>query len=117
MASMIMKKAGFTGDFYPFQMGGEAMTFIRQIPSENIGSLIIFCDVNMPVMNGWQFLDVLSSFISENDLKICVILMSSTIDTRDIENAKNYPFLADFITKPLNIERVQNILASYLPNC
>jgi CheY-like chemotaxis protein len=71
---------------------------------------IIFLDLNMPVIDGWGFLDEYTSLKMQK--KIPIYLVSSSISPHDIERAKNMPIVTDFIIKPLMKDKVVEILAN-----
>jgi len=60
---------------------------------------IIFLDLNMPVMNGWEFLDKFEKLPFIN--KPQVFIVSSHFDSKAIEKGKSYSLVRDFISKPL----------------
>ena len=60
---------------------------------------VIFLDLNMPVMDGWEFLDSFNSFFKELNTRIYIL--SSSIDSRDIARSKRYNLVKGFIAKPL----------------
>ncbi len=66
----------------------------------------IFLDINMPVMNGWEFLDALAV----HKINIPVFMLTSSIDPRDQEKAVSYAQVNDFISKPLREERLKLIV-------
>ncbi|MFN5325303.1 MAG: response regulator [Bacteroidota bacterium] len=71
---------------------------------------VIFLDINMPEMNGWQFLE---NFIKLNIDKICgskIYILSSSMDPADITRSKQFDIVANFISKPLTAEKVEAIL-------
>jgi CheY-like chemotaxis protein len=71
---------------------------------------VIFLDLNMPVIDGWGFLN---EYVSLNmKKKIPIYLVSSSISPHDIERAKNMPIVTDFLIKPLMKEKVVEILAN-----
>ncbi|MEI6264207.1 MAG: response regulator [Sphingobacteriia bacterium] len=73
---------------------------------------LIFLDINMPEMDGWEFLEELKD-IPENILSKCkIIMLTSSIDSVDIKNAKNNPMLDDYVVKPLNIEIFKSLSSS-----
>ncbi len=67
---------------------------------------IILLDINMPLYNGWDFLND----IEKNHLQMRIFMFSSSIDSRDQEKSKAYPFVLDYISKPLNAQKIENIL-------
>jgi CheY-like chemotaxis protein len=63
---------------------------------------IIFLDLNMPNIDGWQFLDEVQkhSFIE----KLNIYIVSSSIDNHEIERAKRYKSVKNFISKPISLD-------------
>ena len=71
---------------------------------------LIFLDINMPVMNGWEFLDqYLKSGYNEIFPEAKLIVLSSTIDPQDVEKTKNYPMVVDFLSKPITKEMIEEL--------
>jgi CheY-like chemotaxis protein len=69
---------------------------------------IILLDINMPIIDGWQFLERLEKFPNKDQFKIYI--MSSSIDTNDIEKSKTFSMVKDFISKPINNEKLLRII-------
>ncbi|MFN4082872.1 MAG: response regulator [Bacteroidia bacterium] len=67
---------------------------------------LILLDINMPDINGWQFLQKLES---ENYLTD-VIMFSSTIDEDEIKKSKQFKLVKGFVTKPLNFQKLKEII-------
>lgn len=86
--------------------GKEALDFIDQSDVKKIPYLILL-DINMPVMNGWEFLDALQ----EKDFKenIFVAMVTSSINSNDINTAKKYPQVIEYVEKPLKKEVCQTL--------
>jgi CheY-like chemotaxis protein len=68
---------------------------------------IIFLDLNMPVWDGWFFLDEISK--TELITKIQIIIVTSSNDPEDISRIEEFDFVKGFISKPLNGQIVQSI--------
>ena len=62
---------------------------------------VILLDINMPVMDGWDFLDWFKENKSRLSHTIAIFMVSSSIDWRDIEKAKSYAEVTDYMPKPL----------------
>ncbi len=74
---------------------------------------IIFLDINMPLMDGWEFLDEFER-LPELYLRICkVYMLTSSIDPLDIEKSKTYKTVEDFISKPLSEKILRSVLKNY----
>ncbi len=69
---------------------------------------MIFLDINMPKMNGWDFLDAYES--EENKVK--VYMLSSSINNKDIQKSETYDIVNGFICIPLVVEKLAEILKS-----
>ncbi|MBC7641409.1 MAG: response regulator [Flavobacterium sp.] len=65
---------------------------------------IIFLDLNMPVLDGWQFLDEIENLTFKDKLNIHVI--SSTIDSKEIDKSKRYKTVKSFIQKPTSAQQL-----------
>jgi len=70
--------------------------------------ILLFLDINMPVMNGWDFLKNYLEIFNERNDKI--VILSSSIDFQDKEKAKLFSCVQGFIEKPLTPEKIKNII-------
>ena len=102
----VVNKALFAKEIINAANGEEAIILINTI--SNTTNLktpqLIFLDLNMPLMNGWEFLDLFnaSNFFNLNNTK--VIILTSTIDPEDIKKSKSYSNVIEFLSKPITIE-------------
>ena len=70
---------------------------------------LIFLDINMPIMNGWEFLDLYEKENNQFSKQMTLYIISSSNDAGDIERA-NRSKVADFIVKPLRTDLLEIIL-------
>jgi len=98
-------------DVEVFSDGLQAITHIKEV-ADNPEELpdIIFLDLNMPVMDGWEFLaeyqDIYTSLARKNELYI----VSSSISPHEMERSRNISSVSEFIIKPLVKEKFLEIL-------
>lgn len=73
---------------------------------------IILLDINMPINNGWQFLNKIKKWEILKNNNITLFIVSSSTDIEDKKKAQKYPFVKGILTKPLSINSVKDILQS-----
>jgi CheY-like chemotaxis protein len=100
----VVYKAAFAKEIIEATNGEEAIRLINSISDQAIQPQLIFLDLNMPVMGGWEFLDLFnnSSYYTSNKTKI--VILTSTIDPEDINKSKTYPNVIEFLSKPITVE-------------
>jgi CheY-like chemotaxis protein len=106
-----LRKHDFTKEIKTFCHGLEALENLKNIAqsSEQQWPDIILLDLNMPIMDGWQFIE---SFIELGLSKnISLFIYSSSIDRSDQERSQYYSdHIKGFITKPLTIDKLKGYL-------
>jgi two-component system, chemotaxis family, chemotaxis protein CheY len=80
---------------------------------ESFPSLILL-DINMPAMDGWGFLNEYRKLSAEIRSNISVLLFSTSDHPRDIEKAKFYPEVLDFLAKPMSEDIANSLKEKYL---
>lgn len=70
---------------------------------------LILLDINMPAMNGWQFLDALRS-LQVPAYKPSIYIISSSLDDADHQKAKNFEELRGFLNKPLSQQQMRAVI-------
>jgi len=76
----------------------------------------ILLDINMPIMNGWEFLDEYKRLNIDPLGKSKIYIISSSVFSNDISKARSYPLVRNFVSKPLSVEKIREMLASENPN-
>lgn len=111
----VLKKCSLPEQKY-FYNGKLALEYILENRNKDLLYLILL-DINMPIMNGWEFLEELSKHTISPQVK--VVMVTSSIDGFDKERAGKYKHVFQFMEKPLIEESVSSLrndadLASYL---
>lgn len=73
---------------------------------------VLFLDINMPTMSGWEFLEVFKDFKGSMHQDIDIYILSSSIDQSDKEKAGNSEFVKGYLPKPLNLQTIHEIMES-----
>jgi len=113
LCKKVIIKASFSNEIITSQNGEEALQYFNTLKSANTGQQLkkhpqlIFLDLNMPVMGGWEFLDHFNSEAFSEFKNIKIIVLSSTIDPEDLEKSKTYPMVIDFLSKPITLTMLE----------
>ena len=83
---------------------------LQNLDAENIPE-IIFLDLNMPVMDGWEFLERFTKIKNKFGKVITLYVVSSSINPIDVTRAKSLSSVKDYLIKPINIAELENIFA------
>lgn len=104
IANFITKKLleleGFEGSIKDFTNPVEALEHIQQEESS-----LIFLDLNMPEMDGWQFLDELKA----RNVRHKIVILTSSTSKLDIERAKEYPCVIKYMVKPMKKDKIGEV--------
>ncbi len=105
------EKVNFAEKVSVFANSREAFNKLKQLHDSDPKNLpgLIFLDINMPVTDGWKFLDELKT-LSASLVDACkVVILTSSISSIDIERAKTYEIVFDFISKPLTSTKLRTL--------
>ena len=106
MADVILRNLGFTAHPKCFSNGQEALGYISQHHEADI-TYLIFLDINMPTMSGWEVLDQLQTL--PNHHHIHVVIVTSSIDHADQKKASDFDHVIDYMIKPLQREKLSTL--------
>ena len=115
--SWIIKKLNFSENIVIKKDGKQALDFLTtsvngQFPKPRL----ILLDINMPVMNGWEFMDNYKILTDQQRAKIVLVLLTTSRNSKDIAKSKEYPDITGYENKPLSIKKMENIIKKYLLN-
>lgn len=104
----MMKIGNFCDSFMIFNNGKNAIDTLRKIIlAEDTLPDLILLDLNMPIMDGWDFLDEFTQIPCKK--KITIYIITSSIDSEDLKKAKTYTNVSNYILKPITIEGLKSI--------
>jgi CheY-like chemotaxis protein len=106
----IIKRSEMFSASSSFKNGKEAVSALHKI-IENTELIpdIILLDINMPVMDGWEFMEEIKTIKSQIDKKIIIYIVSSSIAIEDKNKSKEFNDVFAFISKPVNVQDIMVI--------
>lgn len=112
LTKILVKNSGIQeSNIHLFSNGKEAFEFIySNINNVKFLPEILFLDLNMPIMDGWKFLKLLYNLLENSSYKPVIYILTSSIDTKDIETANNIPFVKDYLVKPISKATIHKVL-------
>lgn len=105
----IIKAKNLCSELLIFNNGQQSMTYFEENTDNNKIPEIIFLDLNMPVMDGWEFLEKFSEIKDELKKEIKLYVVSSSINPSDVNRAKSSPSVQDYLVKPVHIKDLETI--------
>ncbi len=107
---MTLEQAGCTRQIRIAQSGQEALEYLQitvQRPD------LIFLDINMPAMDGWEFLERYRGLPPARKADIVLIMLTTSLNPDDEKRTRTIPEVAGFENKPLSQEQLDNLLKKY----
>ncbi len=102
----ILREVDASEEIVVFQNGIDALNYLNQKHLVNL----ILLDVNMPKMNGWEFLDEYEKLDQTSKDSIIVVMLTSSINPDDQQRAQSYSTVRKFMNKPIEPEMVEEVL-------
>lgn len=110
LCKMVIAKATFSNEIATAKNGEDALNFFDTLKTSDktiTKPELIFLDLNMPIMSGWEFLEAFNTEKYAEFHNTKIIILSSTIDPGDLEKSKKYPLVIDFLPKPISKEMLE----------
>jgi CheY-like chemotaxis protein len=107
----MLQRIASTNNILVFSDGTEAFQYLSEMIS-NKDALpdVIFLDINMPLMNAWEFLDAYAEIKPHLPKSITIYVISSSISDTDIERARQIEHVKDYFVKPITMDQYETML-------
>lgn len=109
----IIQKTGVFTAHSSFFNGKEAITTLKNTLEDNPMYLpnIILLDINMPIMDGWEFMEEIKKIKSRINNQVKIFIVSSSIAIEDKNKSKTFTEIIDYIPKPVSVNDLLNIVS------
>lgn len=94
---------------HSFMDGNDAWENLKKNSEEQIPSIILL-DLDMPLIDGWDFMELFDQWNHPQKHQISIYIVSSSIAKEDIDKSKKMSFVKDYITKPISANIIQKII-------
>lgn len=106
-----VKMKGLCSDIVDFGNGKDAIDFLTDQTSGDKLPDVIFLDIDMPVMDGWEFVKAFEHIKPRLPKRIPIFMVTSSIDYADIVKVQNHSAITDYIIKPVNAQQFSFIFS------
>lgn len=113
---IIIESFGCAEQVKTVQSGEEALEYLTHTCSSDKTFPcpdLIFLDINMPAMNGWEFLEKYRKLDTELKGKVMIVMLTTSLFPEDKSHAKEIPEISAFENKPLTEEKLDAILKKF----
>lgn len=109
----LLQRLDITDDIRVALNGQEALHEVQQYCQQPANyPVLVLLDINMPVMNGIQFLEAYQQLPPAQQRAVVVVLLTSSVSPRDRQRVQELP-VADYLNKPLTQQQVERVLAQH----
>jgi CheY-like chemotaxis protein len=108
---IIIEEAGCAERVDDVHNGVEALSYLKK--KGQLTPELIFLDINMPRMNGWEFLDHYKQLDETQKSRIVILMLTTSVNPSDMQKAQDIKEISGFETKPLTKETLEQVLKDH----
>ena len=110
IAEKIIKNTGKSESIKSFLQAKDALQYISTAPTDDAAHTIIFVDIQMPVMNGFEFVEAFEQLPATTTTHYTIYVISSSINENDLNRVHNFTSVKQFLNKPLTSNNLAILL-------
>lgn len=112
---MVIQEVNCTERIEIIQNARDALEYLVNTSANHTKPDLIFLDINMPAMDGWEFVEKYNQLPEEQKAAIVVVMLTTSFNPEDELKAKRIAGIEDFYNKPLTQQMLMGILKKYFP--
>jgi CheY-like chemotaxis protein len=109
----LIGKMAIFDEIHEAENGQVALDKIKEMYARGESPDMILLDINMPIMNGFEFLDRYSELEKQLKTSVVVCMLTTSLAEEDLERSKKYAILDDYIDKPLYEAKMRELILKY----
>ncbi|MCB9230041.1 MAG: response regulator [Bacteroidia bacterium] len=112
----LLKDSGLTEAISIARNGREALDYLIKCDQGEPGYVhpdLIFLDINMPIMNGFEFIEKYEESELSRRARALVVMLTTSLHQKDIDRAKEYKSISEYLYKPLMKESLKGVVEKY----
>ncbi|MDE0772842.1 MAG: response regulator [Salibacteraceae bacterium] len=108
IAKKYLEMSDFFSAIHTAGDGEDALKIVKKVQPN-----YVLLDINMPILDGWGFLDLFEMPSNKKTIQPKIIMLTSSISEKDEERALNNPHVSHFLVKPINSVKIKQFLENH----
>ena len=111
----LIKKLKLSNHIHLAMNGAEAIHYLKEDIKKNKHAFpeLILLDLNMPVMDGFEFLRHYDKLFRSEKKEVKIIILTTSSNLNDVKKAQKFPAISEYLTKPLTEEKITSIVKTF----
>jgi CheY-like chemotaxis protein len=110
IAEKIIRNTGISESIRSFLQAKDALEYIKSQPNDGLSHTIMLVDIQMPVMNGFEFVEAFEQLPDSITENFTIYIISSSINENDLKRVHNFKSVRQFLNKPLTSNNLAALL-------